>query len=99
MAAQCKTCGKSLDVKGRKTLTGLAYSTLHDLVLEKASSNMTSSTVHSFFSHGNPYLCKSCHSTLTKYANLWQHLDAITSSTLSALEAEKVVPREQVSAE
>ena len=87
MATRCRTCSGFLhDAKGRKSLTGFVYTTLYELALERISP-CTSSAVHDFLSQSQSYLCKSCHSTLAKFANIKKNLDEICSTLQSALNA------------
>ena len=83
---QCKTCRKVLqDNKGQRSLTGVAYSTLCDLALERTSFYLDPSTVHRFLSQDPSYLCKACYSAVSKYANLKLSLDEIYSNMMSAI--------------
>ena len=78
----CKTCGKGLSyAKGRKSLTGVVYTTLYDLAMERAHSG--SSRVHEYLSKDPAYICKCCHATVTKYANLKPCIDEISANMMS----------------
>ena len=79
MALHCKMCTKELpDPKARRCLSGTAYTALHDLALSRTE--MNPSAVLAWLARDQTYLCKTCHTTLTKYASIKPDLDKICSS-------------------
>ena len=76
----CKACGESLS-KGRRRLEGQLYSTLFEVASTPRAP--TAEMIHSVLAAHPSYVCKTCHSALTKYENIKQQIKKITSHQYS----------------
>ena len=67
MALLCKACGKTLpvDAKERRPLNGRPYTALFEMVHSQCSQTVTD--IHHVLASTPSYVCKLCHSTLSKY--------------------------------
>ena len=73
-------CGESLS-KGRRRLEGQLYSTLFEVASTPRAP--TAEMIHSVLAAHPSYVCKTCHSALTKYENIKQQIKKITSHQYS----------------
>ena len=68
---------QSLRSKGRRRVEGQLYSTLFEVASTPRAP--TAEMIHSVLAAHPSYVCKTCHSALTKYENIKQQIKKITS--------------------
>ena len=77
MALFCKACGKTLpaDAKEHRPLNGRPYTALFEMVHSQCSQTLTN--IHHVLASVSSYVCKLCHSTLSKYEGIRKQVEMI----------------------
>jgi len=78
MACVCKACGETLssNAKERKPFNGPPYSILYEIAQDERPP-MSPADIHRVLASAPSYVCKPCHSALSKYHNIKKQMDKI----------------------
>ena len=87
MECLCKACGNTLstDAKERRPLKDRPYSILFELA---AATRIDAAAIHSVLASAPSYVCRPCHSTLTKYETIKEQVNIIKIFMTSAFTTE-----------
>ena len=88
MNAHCKTlCGRDLtNAKERRPLNGKQYNALFTIA-SAAWPSAPAQSIHTVLAQSPSYVCKSCHSVLTKYSSITKEVTDIQKCMKNMLEA------------